>query len=120
MLLLYLLLAVLFPSYQGFENGREFHFFEIFKSYAEADYHSQPDIEAPYNRGHSHTLIYFYPTQRLRRNYQNDEGANAFFIKDNAYLLLTTGSPNDNPFPLISYVTYCYSHKSSGLSPPVV
>jgi len=121
MLLLYLSLAILFPSYQGFENGQEFHFFKIFESFAESGHSSQLEIEAPYNHDHSHALLYFYPSQRVKRDYQiKNGGGHVFFIKDNAYLLLTIESPHDSTFPSISYAKYIYDHKSSGLSPPKV
>jgi hypothetical protein len=120
MLLLYLSLAIFFPSYQGFENGQEFHFFKLFESFEELGHQSQLEIEAPYNHDHSHALLYFCPSQRLKRDYQIKKGGgHVFFIKDSTYLLLTTESLHDSTFPSISYAKYIYGHKSSGLSPPV-
>jgi hypothetical protein len=66
MLLLYLSLAIFFPSYQGFENGQEFHFFNLFESFEDLGHQSQLEIEAPYDHNHSHALLYFYPSNRLR------------------------------------------------------
>jgi len=119
MLLLYLSLAVLFPSYQGFENGQEFHFFKIFESSAELGHHNQLEIEAPYDHNHSHALLYFYPSQRLKKDYQKDEADDVFFIKNDGCLFVTAGCPNGNIFSALSYNVYIYGHKTSGLSPPV-
>lgn len=121
MFLLYLSLAILFPSYQGFENGREFHFFKIFESFAELGHHSKLGIEAPYNRDHSHALLYFYPSQRLKRDYQIKNGAaHVFFIKADGYSLVTPEFPNSDILSTLSYTKYIFGHKTSGLSPPII
>ncbi len=121
MLLLYLSLAILFPSYQGFENGQEFHFFKLFESFAELGYHNQLEIESPYNRDHPHALLYFYPSQRLKRDFQIKNGAaHVYFITADGYSLVTTEFPNSNIISTLSYTKYIFGHKTSGLSPPVV
>lgn len=118
MLLFYLSLAVLFPSYQGFENGQEFHFFEIFESYAEYSHHNQSGIEASYDHEHPHSLILFYPSSQFRQKYQISYIAKFFSSRSINIRFTITEYSNINSLPGLLHTIHIYGHKTSGLSPP--
>jgi len=121
MLLFYLSLAVLCPSYEGFEEKvHEFHFFEITESYAEFYHHSQTGIHESYDSDHSHAILYFYPPHRMQRDPQKNGSIAISFIKADEYSLITTECHASNIWSAISFTPYIYGCKTSGLSPPVI
>lgn len=63
LLLGYLAIAVLFPLYGYSDNGSEVHFLGIFEAHTGFHRHNQHEMEASHDRGHSHSLIHFYPVQ---------------------------------------------------------
>ena len=70
LLLCYLSLAVLLPSYQGFEEGQEFHFFEIMEAGASCHHYDTggPELRATYETDHEHSIIYFVPPARIKKD----------------------------------------------------
>ena len=117
-LLFYLSLAVLLPSYQGFEDGPEFPFFNLFESNAKFDYHSRPEIEAPHDRVRAHAALYFFPSHRLSLDAHKKVADNGFDVIPEDYALTVTEYSGNNTVSSLSRIMYIGGHKSSGLSPP--
>jgi len=120
MLLFYLLLAILFPSYQGFEDGQEFHFFGIEPNEISYQQHTKPVIESLYEREHSHSLLLFYPSYQSRHKYKTGESAKSFLPEAIDLCLNISEYPGTKILPAILHAIYLYANKTSGLSPPVI
>ncbi|MBI5741280.1 MAG: hypothetical protein HZA16_11255 [Nitrospirae bacterium] len=117
-LLFYLSVAVLLPSYQGFENGTTFHFFKILEPHAYFDYHSRSEIEASHKRVRPHASLYFFPSHRLQRDYFKAGADHVFGAIPDAFLFHATEYSGDNVSSRQSASTYICGHITSGLSPP--
>ncbi len=118
LLLLYLSTAVLFPSYQHSENSLEFHFFGILEPHAEYHHHSTPEIEASHDRDHSHSLIHFYPVQRLQRLNSNSENCCVLFIPATEFSVKTSWLHIHSLSFQKTSTAIVFEKKASGLSPP--
>jgi len=117
-LLFYLSFAIMFPSYHGFENGHEFHFFEISESYAEYRHHDQSGIEASYDHEHPHSLLLFYPSYQLRKKSQTN-GIVKVFLPGSINAGFTVADYHySNILHTVSNNTYVYGYTTSGLAPP--
>lgn len=119
LLLLYLSITFLFPSYQGNENGREFHFFGIADSDTEYHHNGRPEIEAPHDRDHAHTILHFCPARWSQRLTSPNIRHHVSFIPSNEIIMETPklygtllSFPHINP-------AVTHEKKASGLSPPI-
>jgi hypothetical protein len=121
-LLLYLLIAVLFPSYQGYEDGQEFHFFSLVESPGIC-LSAHPDgtlsIEASLDGEHPHEVLYFHPARKTRSSSPHAGGAKVPFVPP-----LKTSIETSRHYTHI--LTFSYESpsaitekKASGLSPPI-
>lgn len=119
LLFCYLSLAVLLPSYQGFENGQEFHFFEIVGSEAELPYHdnSRHGLWGP-EEEHSHSLVYYVPSHRKQKGHVH-EASILCVHGGNAESPVAAGYYVDSRLS-VSCITDIYKHTASGRSPPAV
>jgi len=120
MLLLYLLPAVLLPSYRYSGGNVKTHFFSLIEQHVPHHHHSVPEMEAPHTRHHSHAVIHYYPGQRQQN--LNAAAGNAL------PLLFTDGSTALAGATVKSRSIYAYRKKIppdifaetfSGLSPPL-
>jgi len=119
LLLLYLSITVLFPSYQGNENGRKFHFFGIAESDMEYHHTGRPEIEAPHEHDHAHTTLHFCPARWSQRLTSPNIRHLVSFIPSDEIIIETTklygtllSFPHINP-------AVTHEKKASGLSPPI-
>lgn len=117
-LIFYFSLAILFPASQGFENGQEFHFFEIFETYEEHHHHFQSGIEASYDSEHPHSLLLFYPSSQLRKKSQTNGIVKVFLPGSINAGFTVTDYHYSNILHTVSNNTYVYGYTTSGLAPP--
>ncbi|TAN45879.1 MAG: hypothetical protein EPN22_01020 [Nitrospirae bacterium] len=116
--LLYLSLAVLFPSYHGYANGHEFHFLGLIDPHVEELDQHMPEMEENYTHSHSHPLLYFCHEDKLK----------LIQISKVTQELLIPGTKipdgKTGRYSLISVLTdknneILFNIKNTGLSPPV-
>jgi hypothetical protein len=119
LLLLYLSIAALFPSYQGYEKGQEFHFFDIDNLYTECHHHSRPEVEASHDREHAHTILHFCPA-RWSHKLTSPNGKHQFSFLPSTELITETAKLCGSLLPFSQVKpTVIYEKKASGLSPPI-
>lgn len=116
--LLYLSMTALLPSYQGGGETVEVHFFAPFEVLSECSGHDQPEIEVPHERGHSHTLLHYMPGQRTGR-ISSTVNSGVMFIPETVFSVNNASTHYLQILPSLVIRTFVFAKKTSGLSPPL-
>lgn len=116
--LFYLSIAVLFPSYHGYSNGQEFHFLGLIDPHIEELNQTLPEIEEYYTHSHSHSLLYFHHEDKLKLTKTN-KITQELLIPD---IEIPDENTRQNPPVSVSADInneLIFNRKNTGLSPPV-